>query len=287
MNAFRGLFGNNITIMTNSKSDHHIIRWAGGKNWLQKTIDKYLPKTFNNYHEPFLGGGSIFLHLQPEKESFLSDINDELVNAYIQIRDNLQAVWQELKKHKNTSKYYYDIRNNHLPTKDAKGAARFIYLNRTSFNGIYRVNLNGIYNVPYGHKHYMSLFELDRFRKLSQKLKACHLTAKDFSKSLDNINKGDLVYLDPPYTVSHNTNSFIKYNEGLFQWKNQLKLAEFIKQVIQKDAYYILSNAKHPKVKNLFGKFDKPIILTRHSVIGGKNAERGKIQEYLFFNTNQ
>lgn len=262
------------------------LRWAGGKTWLLNQIDEFTPKSFNNYHEPFLGGGSVFFYLQPDKKASLSDSNAELINAYIQIRDNVESVIKKLKKYVNTKEEYYRIRENRLKS-DISKAAKFIYLNRTNFNGIYRVNAKGKYNVPYGFKEYQNLFEFDRIRNASEVLQGTKIKTQDFECSMTNIRSGDFVFLDPPYTVSHVKNGFIKYNEKLFSWEDQKRLAYYIKKIKEIGAYYILTNAKHDAVRELYGVINTPIEIERHSVIGGKKAERGLIQEYIFSNIDK
>jgi len=200
-----------------SKFFRPIFRWAGGKNWLLKDLQKFLPSSFNNYHEPFLGGGSIFFNMNSNNKAFLSDCNSDLINAYSQTRDNLEELINLLKKFKNTKDEYYRIRGTQYSLPIEK-AAQFIYLNRTCYNGIYRVNYKGEFNVPYGFKKYRKLFEFERFRKASELLKRAELLSYDFELSLENIKEGDFVFLDPPYTVSHIKNGFLKYNENIFSW---------------------------------------------------------------------
>jgi len=261
-----------------------ILRWAGGKTWFIKELHGFLPCTFNDYHEPFFGGGSVFLNLKPKGKSYLSDSNADLMSAYCQIRDDVDAVIHILRQFKNTEEQYYQIRGTRFHTL-AEKAAQFIYLNRTSFNGIYRVNLNGVYNVPYGFKNYEQLFDFDRLRKISDLLKPAILSSGDFEVALEHVREGDLVFLDPPYTVSRNKNGFIKYNEKLFSWKDQIRLASFIEEVHNRGAYYILTNAKHDSVKELFGRLNDPISVSRPSVVGGTKAKRGTVEEYVFANT--
>lgn len=268
----------------NPKFFKPIFRWAGGKNWLLKDLHKFLPLNSGNYHEPFLGGGAVFFNINSMRDAFLSDCNSDLINAYIQIRDNLDQLIFFLKKFKNTKKDYYKIRVKKY-NRPAERAAQFIYLNRTCYNGIYRVNYNGEFNVPYGFKKYKKLFEFDRFRRASELLKRARLKSHDFEISIKNIKKGDLVFLDPPYTVSNTKNGFIKYNEKLFSLKDQKRLASYINEVVKRNAFYILTNAYHPLIKELFGKIGYPITITRANIIGGKNAKRGIIKEFIFTNT--
>ncbi|NEU08617.1 Dam family site-specific DNA-(adenine-N6)-methyltransferase [Flavihumibacter sp. R14] len=267
---------------TNSKSKS-FLRWAGGKRWLTSHIASFLPKNgFNNYHEPFLGGGSIFLSLRPANSSFLSDSNEELINCYKCLKENVLEVIQYLKEFKNTKEFYYDLRDADIDNK-TKRAAIFIYLNQTSFNGIYRVNLKGKYNVPYGFRTKDFLDE-ETLINISSSLRSATLFTGDFDLVRKNIRPNDLVFLDPPYTVSHNLNGFIKYNQKLFSLDDQYRLASLIDYIKSIGAFYILTNAAHAKVFEIFDKGDSKIELNRACVIGGLNAKRGNTSEYIFTN---
>ncbi len=264
------------------------LRWAGGKSWLTKNIANYLPNQFNNYHEPFLGGASIFLHLKSNDlitgYSFLSDFNDELINAYNQIQADAETLITELKKLKNTKDDYYKIRSS-KPRSDKMKAVRFIYLNKTSFNGLYRVNLRGEYNVPYGFKNTKDLFEFENIRAIAKILnQSVNINSGDFYDSLDLIEANDLVFLDPPYTVAHENNGFIKYNQKIFLWEDQERLLQFLKDIDQKGAYYILTNAAHKNINELFSEIGFMQQVQRSSNIGGKGATRKKVNEYIFTN---
>jgi DNA adenine methylase len=259
------------------------LRWAGGKSWILKHLDGLYPKLiFNNYHEPFLGGASLFLYLQPQKRSYLSDLNSELIETYIAVRDEVEKVISELKKFKNNEDSYYKIRNSNFKS-NYKRAARFIYLNQTSFNGIYRVNLNGKYNVPYGYRS-KEFFNSEQLRAVSNNLKNSVLESKDFSLCISNVRKNDLVFLDPPYTITHNNNGFFKYNQKLFSEDDQYRLSEFIDQIKARKAFYILTNAAHDKVMSIFNKGDRIMEFKRASLIGGVNAKRGQYEELMITN---
>jgi DNA adenine methylase len=263
------------------------LRWAGGKTWFLKTIQDFLPEKINDYYEPFLGGGSIFLFLvQTGKingKSCLSDSNKELIDCYTQIRDHVDGVIEFLQNYKNNETFYYHMRNA-VPKSDIEKAARFIYLNRTSFNGLYRVNLNGIYNVPYGFKSYETLFDFDNLRKVSTLLGGTEIVNKDFQKSLAEISSNDFVFLDPPYTVAHGNNGFIKYNQRIFKWSDQERLASSISRIVEKGANYVLTNAAHPSIEELFGQYGVRENVSRYSVIGGRKTSRGLKNEYVFYN---
>ena len=259
------------------------LRWAGGKNWLIKHLEGPLKDfNFNNYHEPFLGGASVFLFVKPKNRAFLSDINPELINTYRVVKGYVEELIAILREYRNNKSFYYALRDQSMKGK-VERAARFIYLNQTSFNGIYRENLNGIYNVPFGFRRKDFLDE-GNLRLFSSRLQKTKFTTCSFSETLESVEKGDLVFLDPPYTVSHNNNGFIKYNRKLFSLGDQTELAGYVSSVLSKGAYFILSNAAHKKIDEIFGTVGHKVRLRRASLIGGSDAERGKVSEYLFTN---
>ncbi len=259
------------------------LRWAGGKTWLTKEIESIVKELdYENYHEPFLGSGSIFFYLKPNNKSFLSDINHNLIDTYSAIKDNCSKVICELNQMNNTEEDYYKIRKTKYRSQ-WKRAAQFIYLNQTSFNGLYRENLKGEYNVPYGYRDKNIINEVELIKN-SLALKNAELNTCDFGTSLNNIKKNDLVFIDPPYTVSHNKNGFIKYNRKLFSIDDQFRLKEFIEVINNIGAHYILTNAAHKVIYDVFSKNSYMIELTRNSLIGGINAKRGLISEFLFTN---
>jgi len=260
------------------------LRWVGGKTWLLKHLPIVLNgHTFNNFHEPFLGGGAFFfLFNSNERKAFLSDLNKDLIETYLCVKRDIEGVIKELKRHRNTENYYYSIRKKYFESP-TKRAAQFIYLNQTSFNGIYRVNLKGKYNVPFGYRN-KNFLEPNNLRLVNKRLNNSHIFADDFEAIKSNIKKNDLVFLDPPYTVSHNNNSFIKYNQKLFSLEDQYRLSVLIDFIKSKGAFYILSNAAHIKVAKIFEKGDTKIVLERASVVGGREAQRDIIKEYLFTN---
>ena len=272
-------------LTTRSNQGHKakpFLRWAGGKSWLVKHLHKLSELKFNRYHEAFLGGASIFFNLRPKK-SFLSDLNPDLIETYLAIQQNAPQVVSLLKGYRNDEEFYYTIRGKQFDDPIER-AARFIYLNQTSFNGIYRVNLKGIYNVPFGFRTKEFLDEQNLLTAQSA-LKGVHLNNCDFYSILENVKKNDLVFLDPPYTVSHNNNGFIKYNEKIFHLDDQVRLSELIDEIKRKDAYYILTNAAHKTIDEIFEKGDRKLLLSRASLIGGAKSTRGQTHEFIFTNT--
>lgn len=258
------------------------LRWAGGKKWLVKSIDQLIDNNkINCYHEPFLGGGSVFFSRKPQK-AYLSDLNKELITTYQILKASPNELIKELKLFKNTETFYYKIRAKNFDSKVMK-AAKFIYLNQTSYNGIYRVNLKGEYNVPYGFRN-KDFLNQENLKKASAHLQNTIIFTADFEETKKNIQKGDLVFIDPPYTVSHNLNGFVKYNQKIFSLEDQYRLSRYIDFIKSQDAYYILTNAAHSVIKDIFDKNDRMNILKRNNTIGGLFAQRNKIEEYLFTN---
>lgn len=260
------------------------LRWAGGKRWLVPEILKLVgEKPVHGYHEPFLGGGSVFFALDPRGIVRLSDLNTDLITVYRQVRDNPHGVAVLLEHYENTPECYYAARASQPKTDDAI-AARFIFLNHTSYNGIYRVNLSGEYNVPYGNRKNTSLPNLATLEEVGKRLQGVKLQGRSFEISLGDVAEGDLVFLDPPYTVAHNNNGFVKYNQHLFSFEDQKLLAESIKEISDKGASFILTNAAHKSIDELFAPLGRKITVARRNVIGGVNANRGRAEEYLFTN---
>ncbi|MBC8767729.1 Dam family site-specific DNA-(adenine-N6)-methyltransferase [Arenibacter sp. BSSL-BM3] len=276
---------NEVLVQQKKEECKPFLRWTGSKSWLVKSgIDEYLPKEFNSYHECFLGGGSVYFYLKPANQVFLYDTNNDLIETYQQIKDNPELVIQALKKLRNTKEDYYKIRGTHFIEPQAK-AAKFIYLNRCSFNGIYRVNPRGEYNVPYGRRVNVDIVTEENLLSVSNVLQNVLLRPCDFECSLENIKEGDLVFLDPPYTVAHEKNGFIEYNQKLFSWEDQLRLKTFISEIIRRKAYFILTNACHSSILELYNDTGKIFKRSRYSKVGGRNKTRGMYNELVICNT--
>lgn len=259
------------------------IRWAGGKTWLIKHLHNIIGNlNYNHYYEPFLGGAAVFFALEHKKKAYLSDMNKDLIDTYIAIKEFPDKVIDHLLKYKNTETDYYRIRSQKTESAVEK-AARFIFLNQTSYNGLYRVNRKGEYNVPYGFRINWE-YDYERIYSASRKLKWANLSCNDFTEKKYRIQRNDLIFLDPPYTVSHNNNGFIEYNQNLFSLEDQERLSKYIDYVKKKEAYYILTNAAHSTIKKIFDKGDRQLILDRYSLIGGKESKREIISEYIFTN---
>jgi DNA adenine methylase len=256
------------------------LKWAGGKRWLTSKISTLVPEDFkfNNYFEPFLGGGAIFFHFRPSN-GYLSDLNPDLINAYIVIRDNWADLVEILLKYdrKHSTDFYYTMRKN-KPLNPLTKAARFIYLNRICWNGLYRVNKKGEFNVPIGTKTKVVL-ETDNFQEISLVLNKMDIDACDFESTINKAGVGDFVFIDPPYTIKHNLNGFLKYNETIFSWEDQVRLKNAISKAINRGAFILILNADHDSIKDLYNGIGNTFSLQRASVIAGDPMARGIFSE--------
>jgi len=254
------------------------LKWAGGKRWLTKRFPGLIPKRFSSYHEPFLGSGAIFFHIAPKAAS-LSDSNHELIATYSAIKDEPGNVMRLLRTHanKHSDNHYYTVRAAQ-PRTPAGKAARFLYLNRTCWNGLYRVNKDGIFNVPRGTKDSV-VFPSDDFGLISRRLKRVRLTCCDFEEALDRAQSDDFVFIDPPYTVKHNYNGFLKYNQSIFSWDDQIRLALAVERARSRGAKILVLNADHESVRDLYRTLGTQLALPRSSVLAADPNFRTKTRE--------
>lgn len=259
------------------------LKWAGGKRWFVSKLSHLFPKNFNNYVEPFLGSGAVFFHLTPSK-SKLGDKNGALIETYKAIRDDWRGVWRKLQEHQrcHCKKYYYFVRHQSLRTPTTR-AARFIYLNRTCWNGLYRVNKQGKFNVPKGTKSTVT-FPTDNFETLSKLFKNCSFRAGDYAHLINNAKEGDLLYVDPPYTVKHNNNNFLKYNEVIFNWEDQVRLANLLREARQRGVQILISNANHRSIRDLYRDYERILPVSRHSILAADSNNRKKTTELIITN---
>jgi DNA adenine methylase len=258
-----------------------LLKWPGGKRRLVKFIIPLIPDGFNRYYEPFLGSGALFFAVRPQRAS-LSDRNPDLISAYGQVRNNPEAVIKQLQKLSNSEKNYYAVRSS-VPNSESESAARLIYLCRLSFNGIHRVNLKGKFNVPYGYKTHLNPCEPEKIRAASEMLKWARIECQDFEAAVASAKKGDLVYLDPPYTTAHANNGFLKYNAKIFTWDDQKRLAGVARELAGRGCVVIVSNADHLSIRGLYTGFGI-LEIDRHSVIAASGRFRRRITECVFHN---
>jgi DNA adenine methylase len=256
------------------------LKWAGGKRWLVRRYPQLFDFEFDRYVEPFVGSGAVFFHVQPEG-SVISDVNPALMNVYSSLRSDYRRVWAHLLEHarNHSDKYYYEVRSK-VFRSDATRAAQFLYLNRTCWNGLYRENLRGEFNVPRGTKDTV-IFEDDDFAAISEALASAEIRIGDFESVLKEVKENDFVFIDPPYTVKHNGNGFIKYNESIFSWNDQIRLAKAVKSKARSGASILVTNAYHPTVLDLYRDFGLIVPVERASILSGDKSYRGKTQEAL------
>lgn len=256
------------------------LKWAGGKRWLFESRQFALPKFDGRYIEPFLGGGAVFFENQPAN-AILSDANNRLIELYIVIRDHLNEFEGLIREHAllHSRQYYYELRAEELATP-VRRAAQFFYLNRTCWNGLYRENLRGQFNVPIGTKQTV-IFEADDFPAWSKALHRSVLLHRDFEVAIDEAQAGDFIFVDPPYTVRHNMNGFVKYNQNIFAWQDQVRLRDALLRAAERGALFAMTNADHESIRELYAGVGQQRQLNRHSVIAGKAAHRGHSTELL------
>jgi DNA adenine methylase len=237
------------------------LRWAGGKRSLVKHLQKFLPSDPLDrvYFEPFLGAGSLFFAMRP-KIAVLSDSNKCLIDCYIYVRDCPEVIANYLRKHgiRSSEKYYYEVREKYnCSARSAAQAARFIYLNKTCFNGIFRVNLKGKFNVPYGRKEPPFLPDRKWLRLSSSALKNALIKSATFEEILATANNDDFIYLDPPYPPLNNTSNFTLYTKDRFNIADQKRLAETVYELNARGCLFMMSNADIPLINDFYKKFNR------------------------------
>jgi DNA adenine methylase len=259
------------------------LKWAGGKRWLVFNYPEFFPQSFNTYIEPFLGAGSVYFYLQPDK-AILGDFNQDLIATY----QAIQNQWQDLngslryrqRRHREDGNYYYWLRAK-SPEPLVERASRLIYLNRTCFNGIYRVNQKGEFNVPRGSKDKV-LIDTDNFEAMSMLLKKAELISGDFERLVDRAQKDDFIFADPPYTVLHNYNGFRKYNEVLFSWADQERLAAALRRAVMRGAKVLCTNANHASLRELYSTPEFSLeVVSRASTISADKSSRKHFEELI------
>lgn len=290
------------------------VKWAGGKTYLIKELKERLPVEMRQgeieeYIEPFVGGGALFFYIATNfkvKRYFINDRNKTLIIAYEVIRDNLEELICNLQtleneflslKEPKRKTVYYKIRSKFNMNKDkkmnkVKTAASFIFLNKTCFNGLFRLNKRGEFNVPYGTDLNAKICNEANLRAVNSILQNVEITSLDFKVFLKDLMRrkvghNSYIYIDPPYTVKHGNNGFLMYNENIFSWENQVELSSILNKLSFKDVKIMVSNAYHKDIKSLYPNFYYHVV-SRPSLISAKNSARGIVNEYILtsYNTN-
>lgn len=275
-----------------SRDARPFLKWAGGKQQLLAQLEPYFPSRFNRYLEPFVGGGAVFFHLwntcRLSDQVSLSDTNGEIINAYIAVRDRVDELIEHLTVHKERhgEEYYYAVRaqdRQPIQLSDVQRAARTIYLNRTCFNGLYRVNSKGQFNVPMGRYRNPAIVRRDVLRAASAALQNADVQVKGFRQMVDLARAGDFCYFDPPYDPVSETANFTSYTSNAFGEQDQQDLADVFAQLAQKGCLCMLSNSHTPFILDLYRDHRIETVLAKRLVNSDVNG-RGTVREVVVMN---
>ncbi|MHA1376247.1 MAG: DNA adenine methylase [Promethearchaeota archaeon] len=273
---------------------HPFLKWAGGKRQLLSQMDLYFPQKFIKYIEPFVGGGAVFFHLFKKnllknKKAILIDINSEIINVYNVIQKNVYNLIKLLKNHKNEEEYYYRIRTKDRDTikyskmASVEKASRMIYLNRCCYNGLYRVNSKGQFNVPFGKYKNPNFCNEENLIAVKKALKDIIISHSSFEDCLNYAKKDDFIYFDPPYSPLSETSSFTSYTKEDFKEDSQKKLFEVFQKLDERGCKLMLSNSANNFIRNLYSDYEI-ITLKARRVINCNAEKRGNIDSLLILN---
>lgn len=259
-----------------------IVKWAGGKTQLLKELLPLIPE-YDTYYEPFFGGGALFFASESNK-AVINDLNKQLMNVYIQIRDNLPLLEKKLdilqENHTEDVNYYYNLRNKYnekINNLDVENAALFIYLNKAGFNGIYRLNTKGLFNVPSSKKKKVSLYDKDNLLSISKHLKSTKIFSKDFEEVCSTAKENDFIFFDSPYY-----NTFDTYQAGGFSESDHIRLFNLYKSLSENGVKCLLTNSNEAFIKNLYKDYDIKVIDVKRMINRNGNDRTG--QEVLIKN---
>ncbi|AUX41778.1 DNA adenine methylase [Sorangium cellulosum] len=259
------------------------LKWAGGKGQLLRQFQPLLPASYGRYFEPFVGGAALFFSLQPERAT-LTDVNAELVDCYRAVRDSVEDVIGALGQHTYDEAHYYRVRDlDPASLSLSERAARTIFLNKTGFNGLYRVNSAGRFNVPFGRYVNPAICNRPQLRACSAALQGVELAVRDFERVIDHAEPGDFVYLDPPYSPVSSTANFTSYSAGGFSFRDQERLAALFAALDKKGVLVMLSNSDVPEIPPLYRKFRVDRVAALRS-INAKSDARGRVGEIVIRN---
>lgn len=276
--------------MAKNKLVAPVVKWVGGKRQLLDEITPLLPKKIPSYCEPFLGGGAVLFSVQP-KRAIVNDLNQDLVTVYEVIRDDVEVLLESLKKHENSQEYFYTIRDmdrdkeTYQSMSKIEKASRLLYLNKTCFNGLFRVNSSGEFNSPFGYYRNPNIVNEPVLRAVSQYFNTNNITfySEDFSETLKRVRKGGFVYLDPPYDPVSDTSSFTGYNKGGFDKKEQIRLKECCDELTKRGVKFMLSNSATDFIKELYQEYEITIVKAKRAV-NAVASRRGAVEEVLVRN---
>lgn len=267
-----------------------VVKWVGGKRQLLPQLLERLPESFDTYCEPFIGGGALLLAVQPNK-AIINDFNEELINVYLTVRDECPQLIEDLKRHKNESEYYYYIRglDRDIETwqslSNVQRASRFLYLNKTCYNGLYRVSSQGFMNTPFGRYKKPNICPTEDLTALSNYLQSnsVQIMCGDYRTAVESLSKGDFVYFDPPYDPISVTSAYTGYTSGGFTKDNQRELAETCRMLNERGVLFMLSNSATEFIKGLYEDFNIEIVKAKRA-INCKGNGRSPVDEVIVRN---
>jgi DNA adenine methylase len=267
------------------------LKWVGGKRQLLWAIESKVPKAYSGrYFEPFLGGGALFFHLMNSarlapKAAVLADTNERLIRAYTGIRDDVGAVSKLLKDYRNDKDFYYRMRQKKIDAseRDATVAAWLIYLNRTGYNGLYRVNSKNQFNVPFGRYANPGIYDPETLRRSSEALSSADIRREDFEAATASAKKNDFVYFDPPYVPLTATSSFASYTSGGFGLSEQKRLRDVALSLKKRGVHVLLSNSSAKVVWDLYEKHFEIETVQATRLVNSKASRRGAVTEVLIY----
>lgn len=279
-----------VSAIAKNKLAAPVVKWVGGKRQLLDEIAPRLPKRITTYCEPFLGGGAVLFSLQP-RNAIVNDLNADLMLVYEVIRDNVELLIAALERHENTAEYFYNIRdldrdkNAYREMSAVERASRIIYLNKTCYNGLFRVNASGEFNSPFGHYKNPNIVNAPVLRAVSKYLTAnnIQLLHIDFEEVLQRVPRGGFVYLDPPYDPVSDTASFTGYNRGGFGREEQERLKRCCDELAARGVRFLLSNSATSFIKELYTGYTVEIVHAKRA-INSDASKRGAVEEVLIRN---
>lgn len=270
-----------MTDEKNQETATPFLRWAGSKRWLLPTLHDVIPSEFGTYYEPFVGSAAVFFNVASGHDAHLSDMISPLISCYETVRDEPGAVARIASSWNTDAESYYCVRAADYSDDPLRAAARFIYLNKLCFNGLYRENQSGKFNVPYGRPKTTNVVDENQLIKVANRLaNGVQLKVCDFEVALSTCDSGDLVYLDPPYVSGHRSSGFVDYNAKIFSWDDQKRLSSVFRELDSRGVFVLLSNADHPSVRELYEGYSFHTV-SRYSSMAAKADKRGKSSELL------
>jgi DNA adenine methylase len=279
-----------LRIRKNNKLVLPFVKWVGGKRQLLNEIEKHIPEQFSRYYEPFVGGGAVLFHVQP-KNAVINDSNEELVNLYNIIKESPEELIEDLKKYKNEEKYFYEVRGidrekeKYLELSNIQRASRIIFLNKTCYNGLFRVNSSGEFNSPFGRYKNPNIVNDVTIKAVGNYLSKndIQILNTDYEKSLSKIRKGAFVYFDPPYDPISDSSSFTGYTKNGFDRTEQERLKKVCDKLNDKGVKFLLSNSSTEFIRDLYKDYNIFSIKAKRA-INSKGNGRGETTEVLVKN---